>query len=60
MHALQVPVALIEGSVTHIVWPPSRISKVPAQPMHSRLLAVNMKPYASDRAGSPSSPAGSI
>ena len=38
---LQVPLALIEGRVTHVVWPPSRLSRVPPFNPPGRLLMKN-------------------
>jgi hypothetical protein len=35
----QVALGLLEGRVTHIVWPPSRIGRVAVQPQPQRLLS---------------------
>ncbi|KAL3131778.1 hypothetical protein ABBQ38_007495 [Trebouxia sp. C0009 RCD-2024] len=36
-----VPLALIEGRVTHVLWPPSRLSRIPPVNPHRRLLMQN-------------------
>lgn len=38
---LQVPLALIEGRVTHVLWPPSRMSSVSSFTPPGRLLMKN-------------------
>lgn len=37
----QIPIALIEGRVTYIVWPPERWGSVPSQPPAARLVMNN-------------------